>query len=173
MMSSSNRPSFMLSSWRAGLLCVLGTVLLFATLRLAVSAGVPALWSPYPMVQFLILSSGWPQWVCAASAFSVMCVVAVVISRPSRGRLYAGAIIGLLTLMTIGYFVVFIPTGLAHQGSVHVVFMIAVNVLSLGVLWWGWRVLSWPLPFRNILAMALFLSIWLFWFAFPYFGEGI
>jgi hypothetical protein len=148
-------------------------VLLAAASLLAASAREPNFWSPFPLAQFFLLTNGWPQWLCTAAALASFAAVGGTINSPRRGRLYTSLILSVLTVLSVAYFAARFSTGLAHQGLPHVSFMIAVNALALGFLWRRWYSSAWPLPFGQSLWMALGLSTWLFWFAFPYLGEGI
>jgi hypothetical protein len=89
------------------------------------------------------------------------------------GQLILGATLGLLSAASCVYAVVRFEEGRVHQGLAHTVAANAVSLAALAYLGWRFRRLEPQTEWREISTFAMFLSMWLFWLAFPYFGEGI
>jgi hypothetical protein len=156
----------------AWMLTMAGALMLLLTIaRLAVSGGTPRLWSPYPMAQFLFLSIGWPVWLCLIAVAGCFLSLLALVAWVPGSRLWVGWLIGGLTVASVVYFVLRAAAGFAHQGPVYVMTMIVANVAAVWLLWNQWR--SLPQQGLQTLALPFTVVLWLSWFAFPYFGEGI
>jgi hypothetical protein len=81
------------------------------------------------------------------------------------------ALLGLLTLLSISYFMFLWNDGVRYQGAHHTIGVCIINLMWLVLLWWV--VIHWRRKpsFRVNLLLHWFLFAWLAWYAFPYFGE--
>jgi hypothetical protein len=142
---------------------------------LSTSAAVPNEWSPYPLLQFFLITSGLPRWLnVIAGPLAFVLFNAHLVLRPYRGKLwYLAAAMAVLSLLTVVYLGWLAPAAIEHQGERHLAVMVLANALAVGFFWWGW--IAWRTAFTTARALALNVLVfsWLFWFAFPYMGEGI
>jgi hypothetical protein len=142
---------------------------------LAVSAAEPTIWSPYPGVQFLLLASGWPQWLtaCVAPLIFVVSIWNVAFGRSQGQLLHIAVAMGVLTVSSGAYFWLRLPQGLDHQGLMYSAAMVIVNAAGLLAFWVAWAMWRRRLTAARSICLSLLACCWLFWCGFPYFGEGI
>lgn len=142
---------------------------------ISVSAAVPTVWSPYPRVPFFLLTAGWPRWLAVGLAPIIF--VASLANLPfahSRWRLpHVALLMGLLTVLSVVYFGLRLPEGVDHQGAIYAVAMVVANAAALLTFWTAWARWRRALTVRRSVCLCLLACCWLFWCAFPYFGEGI
>jgi hypothetical protein len=142
---------------------------------ISVSAMEPTLWSPYPGIQTFLIASGWSRWVAAGAAPIVFTLI-VLSTRPGqpRQRTWQLALaMALLTLLSAIYFLLRWPLGLQHQGAPYAFSMAIVNAAFLLAFWAVWALWRRSLTVGRSIGMSLLACGWLFWCAFPYFGEGM
>ncbi len=142
---------------------------------LSISSGVPTVWSPYPGVPFYLLSAGWPRWLVVSLAPIVF--VASLAKLPferSRGYLpHVAGLMGVLSVSSVVYFGLRLQGGLGHQGPVYSATMLVANGVALITFWMAWIRWRRALTVPRSIYLCLLACCWLFWCAFPYFGEGI
>jgi hypothetical protein len=141
----------------------------------SVSSAVPTVWSPYPGIQFFLLTAGWPRWLAVAVAPIIF--VAALVKLPferSPGHLpHVALLMGILTVLTVVYFGLRLQDGLDHQGAVYSAVMLVANTAALLTFWRAWIRWRRTLTVPRSIVLCLLACGWLFWCAFPYFGEGI
>jgi hypothetical protein len=134
----------------------------------------PRVWSPWPMVQFSLLTAGAPYWsgpLLAVALFFGLAAIAGLRRRAAKPML--GVALGLLAILSIAYALLRFQEGRSHQGLFHTVTVNAVSLLGLAFLSWRCHKLD-ERPSRDgVMTLVMFLLMWLFWLGFPYLGEGI
>jgi hypothetical protein len=159
----------------ARLLLIIGVVVLYAVGVTSMASAVPTPWSPYPMLQFGLVSTGMPRLatlLVVPLLFAVWNALALL--RPYRGKFRGvGVAGGLLTIAGIAYLLLRGETGYVHQGVIYTRAVIAINLGLLLTFWCGWWAARKRPTSRNALLLGLVLFIWLAWCAFPYFGDVV
>jgi len=142
---------------------------------LSVSAKEPTIWSPYPGIQTVFITTGWPWWVAvsAAPVLFIMSVFSVELRQAPHYPWPLALLMGLLTLLSGIYFWLRLPLGLQHQGRIYSASMVIVNAGLLLAFWTAWALWRRRLTAGRSIGLALLACGWLFWCAFPYFGEGL
>jgi hypothetical protein len=142
---------------------------------LGLSLDGPTVWSPYPGAQFLLFTAGCPLWTARLGPPVVYAMLMLGLTALSQRSRYSalGVLMAVLTVLSLVYFSIRIPTGLVHQGLVHTASVTLVNlavILTFWVYWVRWRGQQ---LVRGTFLLGLMVFAWLAWMAFPYFGEGI
>lgn len=139
-------------------------------------SGVPTILCPFPTLTTLpaFLLSDWHLWKTAV-------VLPTLLFFAWHPSLFGGgakipkrsyALFGVVTALSIAYFIVSWKWGLKYQGARHVHAVFAINLVWAGVLGLGF-VRSWKgtSTFAVSLLLHWMLFAWLAWYAFPYLGE--
>ena len=142
---------------------------------LSVLAQVPTWWSPYPVLQVFLVTSGLPQWLALAVLPLVFLALHVIpVIKPYKGRMWHLAVpMALLTIVTLVVFTLNFQMGVIRHGLFYTVFLAAMNALILSFFWIKWAAWRNAASSRRLITLGFVVFIWLSWFAFPYLWEGI
>lgn len=80
-------------------------------------------------------------------------------------------VLGTATICSLWWFAFGWQFGIEYQGATFTWGILGINALSLVLLWRFWLAFRRRATRGNALVLATLLHCWLFWFAFPYFGE--
>jgi len=154
------------------LLLALSLIVLAAAV-LAVSSKTPSVYSPYPLIQALLLWDGWPLWMVVGLApLSYLALnVNLVFSQREGLRPRYLIMLSLLTLLSILYFGLAWRGGIAYQGWIHTSLMVALNLVFSAAGWILWAKSRSSAHRTTQLLAGTLLHCWLFWAAFPFLGE--
>ena len=163
--------------FRPVVMIVTALALALVTWMGAFSAGVPTLHSPLPLLTVLpaLVLSRWHVQYLAILVPSVLFFFLWTPgvrknSRPDIPKRTI-ALLSLLTVLTVVYFVASWSDGIRYQGLRHTKVVSIISVAWLAALWLVvvrcWRK---PSVIGNLILHWL-LFAWLGWYAFPYLGE--
>ncbi len=140
------------------------------------SSGVPTLYSPLPTLTILpaFVLSRWHLEFLAVLVPSVLFFLwnpGLLLNPGSKILTRTKALIGLLTVLTIVYFVFEWNDGVRYQGSHYTKAVCLINLIWLVFLWCTVVRYSRQRSFNGNLLSHWLLFAWLAWYAFPYLGE--
>ena len=143
---------------------------------LSTTGSEPNLASPFSGPAFLLAAGRAPWWyvvLVVAGSFVVFNISTIFGGAADRMSFRMPAVAIPLFLLNVVFMLRHWSAGVAHQGLTYTIAITTLNVaimLTLAWLWYRWRAAASPLRQQ---CLGLFLHTWLFWYAFPYLGEGI
>jgi hypothetical protein len=161
-------------SSNALLTVVAGSFVPAAMAGIQLGAGIPTPWRPLPFLVTLPMFMELPLAVLIA--IPMLSYLALNLPLAFSGHPRGVPVQHLVVLMVATAFSLLWlglgwPGGVEYQGRRYVLLVVATNAATLAALWTIWfRLRGRGTPF-GVLAFATLLHIWLFGWAFPYFGE--
>jgi hypothetical protein len=140
----------------------------------SISNGVPAMYSPFPLLVIFPALLGFPVPLIAAGTGVLFALTQIAHFKgapkpnPNLGFTIALALTTALTTLAIiaGW-----SYGLRYQGLAYCVVVTIANILFACASWTLWWAARTPARYRVQVLFAFTLFAWIFWYALPYMGE--
>jgi hypothetical protein len=147
-------------------------ILLVVATVISLSQGVPKVWAPFPIPLFILMILTGPLAFIMPGVEFLLWSWQLLRGQPCIPHRSVGALV-ILGCLSVWYFVGAWSEGIMRYGAGYVVAVAAANVGFLALLT-GLSIWSYKRPtFTSSLLFHSIMFLWLAWYAFPYFGEGI